>query len=106
MVISRLSGQGEDMRVRVLLVGAAAVFIVAGSALVSQAIADDSDSCEEASGEKAIAACTRVIEKRRTSRQDRADAYHNRGLAYRANGDHDRAIADYSEAIRLVPRDA
>jgi lipoprotein NlpI len=94
------------MRVPVLLVGAAAFFVVAGSALVSQAIADDSDTCEEASGEETIAACTRVIQNRRTSKQDRASAHHNRGLAYRANGDHERAIADYSEAIRLVPKDA
>jgi tetratricopeptide (TPR) repeat protein len=27
-----------------------------------------------------------------------------RGLAYRAKGDNDRAIADYNEAIRLDPR--
>jgi lipoprotein NlpI len=94
------------MRVPVLLVGAAAFLVVAGSALVSQAIADDSDTCEKASGDEAIAACTRVIENRRTSRQDRAESYHNRGLAYGANGDLDRAIADHSEAIRLAPKDA
>jgi lipoprotein NlpI len=94
------------MRVPVLMVGAAAFFVVAGSALVSQAIADDSDTCEKASGDEAIAACTRVIQNRRTSRQSRATSYHNRGLAYAAKGDHDRAIADYSEAIRLVPKDA
>jgi tetratricopeptide (TPR) repeat protein len=28
------------------------------------------------------------------------------GLAYRVKGDYDRAIADYSEAIRINPRDA
>ena len=33
-----------------------------------------------------------------------ADAYNNRGLAYRAKGDYDHAIADYNEAIRLDPR--
>jgi lipoprotein NlpI len=94
------------MRVPVLRVGAAAFFVVAGSALVSQAIADDSAACEKASGDEAIAACTRVIQNRRTSTQSRATSYHNRGLAYAAKGDHDRAIADYSEAIRLVPKDA
>jgi lipoprotein NlpI len=92
------------MRVPVLLVGAAAFFVVAGPALV--AIADDSAACEKARGDEAIAACTRVIQDRRTSRQSRADSYHNRGLAYGANGDLDRAIADYDEAIRLVPKDA
>jgi tetratricopeptide (TPR) repeat protein len=32
-----------------------------------------------------------------------ADACDNRGLAYRAKGDHDHAIADYDQAIRLNP---
>jgi len=31
-------------------------------------------------------------------------AFHNRGLAYRAEGDSDRAIADYTEAIQLDPK--
>src|SRR5262249_9799879 len=32
-----------------------------------------------------------------------ADAFYNRGNAYENKGDHDRAIANYSEAIRLNP---
>ena len=31
-------------------------------------------------------------------------AYLNRGNAYFNKGDHDRAIADYTEAIRLDPK--
>src|SRR5438105_4313303 len=31
-------------------------------------------------------------------------AYHSRGVAYKAKGDNDRAIADYSEAIRDDPK--
>jgi tetratricopeptide (TPR) repeat protein len=34
----------------------------------------------------------------------RADAYNNRGIAYGHLGDRDRAIADFSAAIRLAPR--
>jgi tetratricopeptide (TPR) repeat protein len=30
--------------------------------------------------------------------------YYNRGESYRNKGDHDRAIADYTEAIRLDPQ--
>jgi len=31
-------------------------------------------------------------------------AFNNRGSAYRAKGDNDRAVADYNEAIRLDPK--
>ncbi|MFL5091077.1 MAG: tetratricopeptide repeat protein, partial [Xanthobacteraceae bacterium] len=34
-----------------------------------------------------------------------AAVYNNRGNAWRAKGDNDRAIADYNEAIRLDPKD-
>ena len=33
-----------------------------------------------------------------------ASAYNNRGFAYGSKGDYDRAIADYTEAIRLDPK--
>jgi tetratricopeptide (TPR) repeat protein len=35
-----------------------------------------------------------------------ADNYNNRGIAYRANIQIDRAIEDYSKAIEINPRDA
>ena len=35
-----------------------------------------------------------------------AAAYHNRGYAWDLKGEHERAIADYNEAIRLNPKDA
>jgi len=34
---------------------------------------------------------------------DYAEAYNNRGIAYRNKGEHDRAIADYDRAIALKP---
>ena len=44
-----------------------------------------------------IAACDAAI---RLDPND-ADAYSNRGLAYDKKGDHDKALADYTEAIRV-----
>lgn len=35
-----------------------------------------------------------------------ACSYHNRGVAYGALGDHDRAIADFAKALELEPADA
>ena len=39
-----------------------------------------------------------------TARSQDCDAYNNRGLAYSDKGENDRAIADYTEAIRLDPK--
>ncbi len=55
--------------------------------------------------DRQITACTSLIESGKESRPDQAVAHHNRGLAYAVKGDLDRAIADFSEAIRLDPKD-
>ena len=49
-----------------------------------------------------IRACSGIIRRDRKAEW----AYYNRGIAYWAKGDYDRAIADYSESIRLIPGDA
>ena len=53
-----------------------------------------------------IAACTRNIQSGRFTGRNLAVAFTNRGLAYKRKGQWDRAIADYSEAIRLKSDDA
>src|SRR5262249_32721304 len=60
-------------------------------------------TCYEALGDVRIAACTRLIESSQLSNDNLAGAFNNRGSEYRAKRDYDRAIADFSEAIRLVP---
>ena len=50
-----------------------------------------------------IVACTRNIQSGRFTGQNLAIAFTNRGLAYKSKGQWDRAIADFSEAIRLKP---
>ena len=51
-----------------------------------------------------IESCTAIIESPQESPRNRAVAYKNRGNAWNAKGDDDRAIADYSEAIGLDPK--
>ena len=50
-----------------------------------------------------IVACTRNIQSGRFTGQNLAVAFANRGLAYKSKGQWNRAIADFSEAIRLKP---
>jgi len=58
------------------------------------------------SPEAAISGCTAVINSGREWGRSLSIAYMSRGLAYKANGDLDRALADYTKAIELDPKDA
>jgi lipoprotein NlpI len=50
-----------------------------------------------------IMACTAVIEARELTDEKRAAAYDHRGNWYNMDNDRDRAIADYTDAIRINP---
>ncbi len=50
-----------------------------------------------------IVACTRNIQSGRFTGMNLAVAFTNRGLAYKSKSQWDKAIADFSEAIRLEP---
>jgi tetratricopeptide (TPR) repeat protein len=56
------------------------------------------------SADVAIAACTSTIRSGDVHGDGLIAAYVNRGYRYDDKGDHDRAIADYTEAIRLKPK--
>jgi lipoprotein NlpI len=78
--------------------------IVATALLVQPAgaqSADDRATCEKASGDVAIGACSRAITSGKYKGRDLAEFYNHRGFEYGGKKDHDRAIADYSEAIKL-----
>src|SRR5947208_1713986 len=53
-----------------------------------------------------IAGCTRIIEDARQKPKARGVAFYNRGNAYVLKGDHDKAIADFDEALKLEPKNA
>jgi len=48
-----------------------------------------------------IEGCSSVIKAARESGENLAEAFNNRGMAYRLKGDLDRAIQDYGQAIKL-----
>jgi tetratricopeptide (TPR) repeat protein len=67
---------------------------------------NDYDDCMQHNDpDRAIAGCTRIIDDLGESNRNRRIAYDNRGTVWHAKGDNDRAIADYTAAITLNPRD-
>jgi tetratricopeptide (TPR) repeat protein len=71
------------------------------------AAADDYDVCAKESGDIAIAACSRAIASGRYKNVYILAFLHvNRGIEYTNKGQHDRAIEDYDETIRLTPQNA
>ena len=72
------------------------------------ALADAADNCVQNNDrDRQIRACTLIIEGRVKGHEfaaAKAVPYYNRGNAYNSKGEHDRAIADYGQAIRLDPK--
>jgi tetratricopeptide (TPR) repeat protein len=97
------------MRCSVLLAGGIAAFsLIAGPVAISPAVATQVDVCYDgATADERIAACTEAIRvmKPRSERDKSvvASMYFLRGNAYNSRGDYDRAINDFSDAIRLDP---
>src|SRR5262245_8980281 len=83
-----------------------AVFVLSGIA-AAPARADDMDTCKNARSEDLIAACTRLIDSKKLRGGELANVYVLRGSGYaRFKRDFDRAIADYTEALKLDPKNA
>ncbi len=80
-----------------------ALLAFAAAAFVTPVRADDMGVCLKAERKVAIAACTRVIEAKRLTREVLALAYGERGIRYKLAGEYDLALADYNSAIRIEP---
>src|SRR6476660_1806437 len=91
----------SERRIRNSVIGC--LMGVAASCLVSAAAADDSALCVRGSGDEAIAACTRAINSGRFDRRNLAMIYSNRALQWERKPDHEKAIKDHNEAVRLDP---
>src|SRR6478672_10974431 len=65
------------------------------------------DECNQTGDTGAsIAACTQILQAPDETTSNRAIAYYVRAGAYKINGDNDHAIADYTKAIAIHPRNA
>src|SRR5262249_7737007 len=96
------SARERIMRILRVLIGTAALF--AATAPAAAASRADWDACKGDDPDRSIAACTRIIQGRGESAKESAIAHHERGISYKSKGDVDRAIANFSEAIRLDPK--
>ena len=81
------------------------IFFVVGAVLGAAKAQSKEDKAKFVSEDMdaRIAGCTRLINSRRLSSEDRATAFNNRGIAYKSKGEYDRAIQDYDAAIQLNP---
>jgi tetratricopeptide (TPR) repeat protein len=83
------------------LLACMAVVVLAG--LPRVAAADEWDSCVKLSDDLAVAGCSRAIDSRQYTDRSLARLYARRGGAYAAQGDFNRAVADYNESMRIDP---
>ena len=79
-----------------LLLGAAV-------AAMGQSRQETVNKCMSGDPDTRIAGCTALIKTRQDTNENLSIIYNNRGNAYNRKGDHDHAIQDFSEAIRLNP---
>lgn len=75
------------------------------AATATFALADVAGDCNQrADAERQIRGCTALIEQGGLAGPQLARAYHNRGTAYRAKEEHDRAIDDYNRVRAIDPK--
>jgi tetratricopeptide (TPR) repeat protein len=85
----------------------ATALTLAGALAAAPALAQTAQERRYCDGEdgatvaQRIDACSAVIKGGRDKGEKLADAFNNRGVAYRLKGDIDRAIQDYTQAIKL-----
>ena len=77
-----------------------AAFMLLSIAVTSALAADD---CFDKTGQEAIAACTRRINSGEARGTSLAIMYNNRAIEYRQLAEFDKAIADYTQAMRIDP---
>ena len=105
-IAAHSSGVVISARGRTALTGCA----VAASLFVALAFpghaAEKLPECGQVTGDPdlAIKVCTRLIEFASLDKPELAKTYHTRGTEWANQGNHDRAIADYTMAIELEPK--
>ena len=88
---------------RIALVGLGLAAVAAAVVAAFGRTDDSAERCFKDEGDAAIAACTQAIRSARLGGAALAAIYDNRAIELRQQGEFDRAIDDYSQAITLDP---
>lgn len=88
------------LRLSILRAATTAAFICC-SFLIQPCFADDRGTCDRDSGEHAIAACTRLIQRGGMTAKNLATTYSNRGNEYMRVQEFEKAVRDFDQAIDL-----
>jgi tetratricopeptide (TPR) repeat protein len=92
----------EHRTMRIFITLTLSILLVSMSMSTRAAAQRDLDLCREVQNPDAmLQACNRILNDARQTGYVRAEAFNNRGSVYKMMGDIKRAMADYSEAIRL-----
>ena len=83
-----------------------AIMAIGGSAMAQRDIPDNCKGDPGIDWDIQIGACTAAIQSGRWHGKNLDWAFVNRGMAYSAKGEYDRAITDYNQAINLNPKSA
>ncbi len=76
---------------------------IVGFSVAAAAQTLDHQRCLDPNPDVTIPRCTAIIRSGQETQKNLAQAYYYRGSAYHLKGEHDRAIQDYDQAIRLNP---
>ncbi len=85
-----------------------AVCLVASFAFAQAALAEskkDWDDCVSSDADRSIAGCSKLISRAQDTKTNLAIAYYNRGIAHQNKGEHQDAIADFNQSLKLNPSD-
>src|SRR5262249_5138745 len=89
--------------------GLCGIIVAVGALLASPIFAAGAADRQECAGnadtpDVRIAACTRIIDDASETAAQRVAGYNNRGSAYLAKKDYERALADYNASLELDPK--
>jgi lipoprotein NlpI len=98
-----LTGKQGGCAMRWLAAGVSIAGAVSVAAAAVAAVPNWSEACRSDDYDRAIAACTSILLNKHQKPAARAETFAHRGYAQQRVGDHDAAIDDLSDAIRLAP---